>query len=81
MCLDMPDIETVINRVLRGRPTDTISATISKQIGSWDLQNKTERELRARILSMYESAYSETISEMMMLETKKISVRKHKGEL
>ena len=69
LCLGLPDLETVTACVLSGQPTDDISILISRRIGTWDLRNKTERELRARIRPLYDIAYSESIAETMMLET------------
>ena len=78
MCLDIPDIETVTSQILSGRPTGTLSAMIAKQIGSWDLRNSTASELRKRVRTLYEIAYSESIAKTMTPETnKKITGKKH----
>lgn len=62
MCLDIPDVGTVVNKLLNQDYSDSMSLAIKKKIGSWNLQNQTTKEIRQQVMALYESTYLEIVS-------------------
>lgn len=62
MCLDLPDVGTVVNRILKQDYSDSMSLAIKKKIGTWNLQNQTTKEIRQQVIALYESTYLEMMT-------------------
>lgn len=68
LCLGLQDLEMVTQKLFRKDFSDPLTLAIKQQIGSWNLNNHSEKDLRRQIAELYDPCFSAIIRQYVVSE-------------
>lgn len=65
MSVNFPNLEVSIQRIKKNKITDLVTQKIALIIGSYDLKNKSEKQIERMVKGTYSDAYESALNEMI----------------